>query len=57
MTLEAVALTYLDNLDAKLHAFGQLMHDDPNVEGSFTMYNANLRRKLYKGPRTEAESK
>ena len=56
MTLEAVALTYLDNLDAKLHSFGRLMHDDPNVEGSFTMYQANLRRKLYKGPKTEAGS-
>ncbi len=51
MTLEALALSYLDNLDAKLHAFQQLMHDDPSVEGSFTLYNQNLRRKLYVGPR------
>jgi 3'-5' exoribonuclease len=49
MTLEAVALTYLDNLDAKLHSFHQLIEEDPNVEGSFTTYNQNLRRKLYKG--------
>jgi 3'-5' exoribonuclease len=49
MTLEAIALTYLDNLDAKLHSFQQLIHEDPNVEGSFTLYNQNLRRKLYKG--------
>jgi 3'-5' exoribonuclease len=49
MTLEAIALTYLDNLDAKLHSFQQLIHDDPNVEGNFTTYNQNLRRKLYKG--------
>ncbi len=52
MTLEAVALTYLDNLDAKLHAFTQLIHEDPGVEGSFTLYNQNLKRKLYKGKPT-----
>lgn len=49
MTLEALALTYLDNLDAKLHSFQQLIHDDPNVEGNFTSFHQNLRRKLYKG--------
>jgi len=51
MTLEAVTLTYLDNLDAKLHSFQQLIEDDPNVEGNFTSYQQNLRRKLYKGAR------
>lgn len=49
MTLEALALWYLDNLDAKLAAFQSLIESDPNVEGSFTSYHANLRRKLYKG--------
>ena len=49
MTLEAITLTYLDNLDAKLHSFQQLIHDDPGVEGNFTLYNQALRRKLYKG--------
>jgi len=49
MTLEALALHYLDNLDAKMHAFHQLMQEDPGVEGNFTLYNQNLRRKLYKG--------
>jgi 3'-5' exoribonuclease len=49
MTLEAVALHCLDNLDAKLHNFHQLMRDDANVESPWTMYNQQLGRKLYKG--------
>lgn len=49
MTLEAVALTYLDNLDAKLHSFEQQMRDDPNTESHWTVYNQALGRKLYKG--------
>jgi 3'-5' exoribonuclease len=49
MTLEAVALYHLDNLDAKISAFSQQMRDDPNVDSPWTNYNANLGRKLYKG--------
>jgi len=49
MTLEAVALHHLDNLDAKLASFTQLMIDCPNVESNWTQYHANLGRKLYKG--------
>jgi 3'-5' exoribonuclease len=49
MTLEAVALHQLDNLDAKIHSFGQLMLDDPNVGSAWTNFHANLGRKLYKG--------
>ena len=49
MTLEAVALTQLDNLDAKLHSFEQQMRDDPNVESCWTAYNQGLGRKLFKG--------
>jgi 3'-5' exoribonuclease len=48
MTLEAVALYCLDNLDAKIAAFSQQMRDDPNVESPWTMYNPSLGRKLYK---------
>jgi 3'-5' exoribonuclease len=48
MTLEAVALFCLDNLDAKLAAFSQQMRDDPNVECPWTMYNPSLGRKLFK---------
>jgi 3'-5' exoribonuclease len=50
MTLEAVALHHLDNLDAKLASFTQLMIDCPNVESNWTQYHTNLGRKLYKGP-------
>ena len=49
MTLEAVALHYLDNLDAKIHAFDRLIRDDPNVESGWTTFNHALSRKLYKG--------
>ena len=49
MTLEAVALHQLDNLDAKLHCFLQLLRDDPNVTSGWTNFNPNLGRKLYKG--------
>jgi 3'-5' exoribonuclease len=58
MTLEAVALHHLDNLDAKMASFTQLIKDCPNVESNWTQYHANLGRKLYKGAagdRTETE--
>ncbi len=54
MTLEALAVFYLDNLDAKLHAFQRMMDDDPNVADNWTVYNPNLGRKLFK--RTAADS-
>jgi len=54
MTPEAVALYCLDNLDAKIAAFTQLLRDDPNVDSPWTNFNANLGRKLYKGHDTEA---
>ena len=53
MTLEAVALHHLDNLDAKMASFTQLMNDCPNVESNWTQYHTNLGRKLYKGARIE----
>jgi 3'-5' exoribonuclease len=56
MTLEAVALHHLDNLDAKMASFTQLMVDCPNVESSWTQYHTNLGRKLYKGPGFRAQS-
>lgn len=48
MTLEALALHYLDSLDAKLAAFHHLMRDDANVDSSWTPYFAHLGRKLFK---------
>jgi 3'-5' exoribonuclease len=49
MTLEAVALHHLDNLDAKIASFTQLMKDCPNVDSPWTQYFTQLGRKLYKG--------
>ena len=50
MTLEAIALHHLDNLDAKIHHFEQLLRDDANVDSHWTQYHPNIGRKLYKGP-------
>lgn len=49
MTVEAIALYCLDNLDAKIAAFTQQIRDDPNVDSPWTNFNANLGRKLFKG--------
>jgi 3'-5' exoribonuclease len=49
MTLEAIALHYLDNLDAKIHGVGQLLRDDANADSRWTPFHAHLGRKLYKG--------
>ncbi len=49
MTPEAVALYCLDNLDAKINSFQQLIDEDPNVDSPWTMYQANLERKIFKG--------
>ena len=49
MTLEALALYYLDNLDAKIFTFQQQLRDDPNVGSAWTHFNPNLGRKLFKG--------
>jgi len=55
MTLEAVALHHLDNLDAKIHHFQQLLRDDTNVDSPWTQFHHNLSRKLYKGSSAGAE--
>jgi len=57
MTPEAIALHYIDNLDAKLHEFVRDITDDPNPQASFTPFNARLDRKLFKGLRTPAPAK
>jgi len=50
MTLEALVLSYLDDMDAKLHQFQQLMAGDLNPESRWTIYQAPLGRKLFKAP-------
>ena len=49
MTLEAIALHYLDSLDAKVHAFSREIRDDPGRESSWTPFHPNLGRRLFKG--------
>lgn len=51
MTLEAIALHHLDNLDAKISNFGGMIKDDMNKESSWTPYDPSLGRRLYKGKR------
>jgi 3'-5' exoribonuclease len=49
MTPEAVALHCLDNLDAKIHTFTREIRDDPCRESSWTPFQQNLGRRLFKG--------
>jgi len=49
MTPEAVALHYLDNLDAKIHAFTREIRDDPCKESNWTPFHPNMNRRLFKG--------
>lgn len=49
MTPEAMALHLLDNLDAKLHGFKQLIEEDLNTQSSWTTYQPSLNRKIFKG--------
>lgn len=51
MTPEAIAVHYIDNLDAKVHEFSRDIAEDPNQQSSFTPFNARLDRKLFKGLR------
>lgn len=49
MTPEAIALHHLDNLDAKINEFTNLIESDPNAASSWTPYQVNMQRKIYKG--------
>jgi len=51
MTLEAIALHLLDNLDAKLYSVAQIMKEDAGGDSSWTSYNPALGRKFFKGGR------
>src|ERR1051325_9288410 len=46
MTPEAIALTHLDNLDAKLHSFLRDIREDRNTSSSWTPYNPGTQRRL-----------
>ena len=49
MTLEAIALHHLDNLDAKLYSVSQILKEDIHSDSPWTSYNAALGRKFFKG--------
>jgi 3'-5' exoribonuclease len=49
MTLEAIALHLLDNLDAKLYSVAQILKEDASGDSAWTSYNQALGRKFYKG--------
>jgi len=53
MTVEALTLHYLDNLDAKLHAIGSHIAADPDPQRRWTEFNRMLGRRLYKGLPTD----
>jgi 3'-5' exoribonuclease len=55
MTLEAIALHLLDNLDAKMHSINQLMSEDANTESHWTPYQADLQRKFFKGEKAKSK--
>lgn len=49
MTPEAIALHYIDSMDAKIHEFSQTIDADPNGDSKWTPYCPRLGRKLFKG--------
>src|SRR5439155_584751 len=49
MTPEAIALHYLDNLDAKIHSFTREIRADRNQTSAWTPFNQSLQRRLFKG--------
>jgi 3'-5' exoribonuclease len=57
MTPEAIALHFLDNLDAKMHLANQLITTDVIGDSRWTSYQPSWGRKLFKGsPVTEPPS-
>lgn len=48
VTLEAVALHYIDNLDAKLASYTSIIERDVAADGNWTNYNPSIGRKLWK---------
>lgn len=49
MTPEALVLHFLDNMDAKLASVRQILAEDVNHGSSWTVYNPQLGRKIFKG--------
>jgi len=49
MTIEAVALHHLDNLDARINEAMNVINSDPNRQSAWTAFVPRLGRKFYKG--------
>ena len=52
-TPEAIALHYLDNLDARMHTVQQMIDDDANTSSNWTVYNPGISRKIFKGQKSD----
>lgn len=48
VTLEAVALHHIDNLDAKLASYTAVIEKDVSADGNWTNFNPSIGRKLWK---------
>jgi 3'-5' exoribonuclease len=48
VTLEAVALHHIDNLDAKITSYTSVIESDVAADGNWTNYNPSIGRKLWK---------
>ena len=48
MTLEAIAIHYIDSLDSKINSAIQIIDEDPNKEAAWTSYQPAMGRKLLK---------
>jgi 3'-5' exoribonuclease len=55
MTLEAIALHLLDNLDAKLYSVAQILKEDVGSDSNWTSFNQSLGRKFFKGQRPDTQ--
>ena len=49
MFAEAMALHYLDNMDAKLKDIAETIKEDRNADPGWTDFSRSLGRRLYKG--------
>ncbi len=48
MTIEAIVLHYIDDMDAKVNAATELIESDRNTDSSWTAFHPVMGRKLYK---------
>ena len=48
MTIEAIVLAYIDDLDAKVNSATELIEADRNSDSAWTAFSPTMGRKLYK---------